>query len=230
MFAGSIARLDRPTDEPLSTTFRDGQLPGLDVRNTQTRMDAPAVQTGKAANTIQVDQQQIVVSTDNDGDTRLSDYREPTPVRVVTNWVADPQESGLIAAESTGGDGPFDFPFDIFAAVTDRTPERLKVNIEQMYDDWQADGSINDVWMNGTDDGERSAIGYHERADASQRPNIGIGFVRAHGNTVQRGVVYESGYVALYNCNSAAAFVSFVAECILPFCYRADDGGTQQTL
>lgn len=233
MIAGTIAQLDHAADDPLETAFQGGDLPALDVEQTQTTFEDTPVQSGVAATRIEVEREQASVTVDPDGDaTGIHTTREPVLTDVTTNWVADVTESGLLAAASVGGDGPFDFPFDLIAAQTDRTPQRLTVDIEAMHEDWveaEADG-LADAWMTGEDDGESTAMQYHDAADVETRPTIGLGFVRPWNGTVEKGVVYASGYVAVYTSDSATSFVQFVRDEVLPYASAGDDGGVQATL
>jgi len=232
MYAGTIARLDRPTDEPLENFFREGGLPALSVDQTQTRVegDKPPVHTGTAGKRIEKPRQEVSIGKNNDGEPTAIDVSSiPALTDVATQWVADPQDTGIIAAESTEGDGPFDFPFDVLAVATNRTPERLEIDVRDMYEAWESDDKIGSVTMNASDDGFKTTMEYGDEADGSKEPNIGLGFTRPHGGTIHEGVIYESGYVALYSCSSAAEFVAFVRDCVLPFCRAAEDDGTQVT-
>jgi hypothetical protein len=51
-----------------------------------------------------------------------------------------------------------------------------------------------------------------------QPATIGLGFTRPWGGSVFEGVVYESGYLALYDCSRPTEFVQFVEDEILPYC------------
>jgi hypothetical protein len=47
--------------------------------------------------------------------------------------------------------------------------------------------------------------------------NTGVGFSAAFGGTVFKGVIYESGYVAVWRDIDAGGFLDFIAQEILPF-------------
>ncbi len=234
MIAGTLARLVSPAEGRLETTFRDGgRLPGLDVRTTQTSFDDRPIQTGMAAARLPVTETDVSVARDRDGQSQaIMTERVEGRESFVTDWTADVTSSGLIAVESAAGDGDLDFPFDIFYASTDRRVERLAVDVSGLHKAWADEDVLGDVWMVGAEDSQGASIDYHARASAADRPTIGLGFQRPWNATVVEGVVYRSGYVALYSVERANDFVRFVDGELGPFLFVPDDddGGGQATL
>lgn len=234
MRAGTIARLSEPTTAPLESEYDEDEdrLRALDVQTTQDRMDGPPVQAGKVADTVEATRTNVSVAYGSDGDPgAIMTDRVDTTEQAVADWVADPQDTGLIAASSTDGDDPLSFPFSRFAIATDTKPERLFVAVDKLYESWLSDESVQDVWMVGEGDLESATIKYHEAAEVESEPQTGVGFARSWSGRVIEGVVYESAYVALYNVKTPETFVGFVRDCVLPHArVQDDDGDEQQTL
>lgn len=226
MIAGTLARLQEPAAEALTDTYNGSDLPALDVRTTQRTLDDRPIQQGYAGTRLEVDQQVVDVAVGRDGTPGALDvHTEPEMTDIATEWVADVTGTGVIAAESVAGPDRWAFPFDLFATITDRTPDRLGVDIEAMHEAWvmgEEDG-LADAWMVGQDDGESTEMQYHDAAEVTTQPTFGLGFVKPWNNTVSRGVAYESGYVAVYNATSAEAFIRFVGDAILPYTYPREE-------
>jgi hypothetical protein len=237
MLAGTLARFDPALDSSFDGWFSTGgdRLPAVEVSHTQTRVNGGApVQRGKVAGRVETQRQEIMVAAGADGTPEaLFAEREQHRQMRLAEWVADPQETGLLAVSTTGGSGQAAFPFNIFghSEVAGDLPRRLTVNIESMVETWRETGDrpVDDVWMATDDqvpddDGDgaeeteagSTTITYHDAADTTATPSIGVGFARTWNGAVIRGVVYASGYLALYNVEDAATFVGFVADDVLP--------------
>lgn len=232
MIAGTLARLTEPADEQLETWFRSGGLPGLHVERTQQGLDGRPVQQGTAATKVESTERRVDVGVNVDGEAVALDVSdEPAMDDISTEWVADVTGSGLLAAESVAGEDRFAFPFDLFASVTGRDVELLHVDVAELHTEWSSTDSLGDVWMTGaSDDEDATSIQYHEAADVTTTPTFGMGFVRPWNGTVERGVIYESGYAAIYSSNTASAYVRFVEDELLPFAYAPGDESEQSTL
>jgi hypothetical protein len=231
MYAGTIARLEEPIDEPLESRFANDYYPAFDVQRTQTSFDDRPIQEGQAADRVDTFEQRVEIDRAESGkDRSISTERVEERETLLTDWVADVTGTGLIAAESVDGPGPFAFPFDQFYFVGGEDVERLRINLEEAYTAWKGDDDLGNVWMNASDPGDGAQMSYHQQADADQKPTIGLGFERPWDGTVVRGVAYESGYVALYSVESAIKFVRFVGDELLPYAQPYDDEDEQATL
>ncbi|QLH81011.1 hypothetical protein [Halosimplex pelagicum] len=230
MIAGTLARLDEPADEPLDSTFGDGGFPALEVSTTQDSFDDRPVQAGTVAGHVREPTRDVFISEDQSGDKRIVTERDERRETIATDWVADVTGTGLVVAESVQGSSPFAFPLDLFAARTDRQPERLVVDVEALHMAWNDAGTLGNVWMRGADGGDGASIDYHQQASADEPATIGFGFSRPWNGTVMQGVVYESGYVAVYNEDRPTAFVRFLEEELLDYAAPEDDDGQQATL
>lgn len=227
MIAGTLAQLDEPADDILESALSKGtpgKLPALHVEDSQTLLEGEQIiQSGSAAGRVKDTRAEIGISTDQDGNpSRIEVDREKTKRQMATDWVADVRETGIIAAESTGEQEPYPFPFDLVAAQTNRSVTLLQFDIAEMYSDWVQDETLLDVWMRGAEFNDGTTIEYHQDA-SNDTPNVGLGFSATHGGTVMSGVVYKSGYLALHNSESEVQFIQFVEDRILPYAYTADD-------
>lgn len=233
MIAGTLAQLDEPADDILEsalTTGTPGKLPALYVEESQTLLEGEQViQGGSAAGRVKDTRSEIAIPTDQDGNPTTIDVdREDTKRQMATDWVADVRKTGIIAAESTGDEEPYPFPFDLVAAQTNRSVQLLQFDIAEMYSAWKRDDALLEVWMRGAEFGDGTTIEYHQEA-GNDTPNVGLGFSATHGGVVLSGVIYKSGYLALHNSGSPVQFIQFVEERILPYALSADDEESDQS-
>lgn len=222
MIAGTLAVLKSAASEPLEDYLHNAGLPALSVdRNQQ----------GKAAGRMDIVEQSISAGGLQDSDGVYIDVEQiESRQRVATEWVADVTDSGVILVESMAGSEP-PFPLGLFWDQTGREPIRQDIDVAELHRAWSRDDVLGEVWMTSSADEEEGAsIAYHDAADESDTPTIGLGFRRPWDGTAIRGVVYESGYVALYSANTASKAVRFVADELLPFCEARGDVGSQVTL
>lgn len=233
MIAGTLLQLATPCDDPLDSWYRNGDIPALDVERSQSALEGDhVVQSGVAGGTTEATEQRVTVGTDHTGGPLAIDVEtDRVTTRVATDWVAEVQESGLIVPESVAGDGEVDFPIDLFYHAANAKPERLTVDVESLRSSWGARGELGDVWMSSRD-ANGTEIDYHGAAREADPATIGLGFERPWSGTVAEGVVFESGYLAVYSMSDAPEFIRFVTDEILPYCHPRDedDGDEQATL
>lgn len=240
MIGGTLAQLDEPTDERLETDLRDRN--GIDVRDTQETLGANGIaQSGVAVGSIDTNEQHVEILSNPDGE-RVGVHveQESRRKRVVSDWVADVTGTGVIAAASTKEQDPLAFPFDVLSARAGVDLEQLWLSLPDLVTRWDGDGPGNaelvDVWLSGTADEDRTEMLYHDSADMSLETDLGLGFKIQWDGTYERGVAYESGYVALYTVDTADLFLRFINEEILPVAINAsevagdDEDDAQQTL
>lgn len=232
MQAGAIGILDEPASEPLESWTRNGGLPALDVRDTQPDLDGNStVQSGVAGGTVTAPETDVEVADNGKIITSSHDARET----VHTSWVADVTGAGIVVAESVQGGGEFPFPFDLFYSRVGQPVERVAIDLETIADAWSEDG-LQETWMVGRGDHNGASIDYNASAHTSdaRRASIGLGFELAWQGQVAKGVLYASGYLAVWEPWTASVFCRFVEEELLPHAYVPeddDDGpGEQSTL
>lgn len=225
MIAGTLARLESPIDEPLTSTFTGDDIPALDVQETQESFDGRPVQSGVAARGKEYEQAVPTVLYESDGNPKgITTEKEFLGKRIASEWVADPTGSGLIAAASLDGNDRFAFPLDMLSRRAGEKIQLLQIDVRSLFTAWDNDeDGLTDVSMKAAEDEDSVSIEYHEAAKGHTEPTIGFGFSRPWSNTVNSGVVWDSGYVAVYNTEAPSSFVRFVDEQILPFCEVLDD-------
>lgn len=229
MRAGTIGVLERPTDERLESYFNDRDIPALDVQSTQESFDDRPVQSGLVAGHTDATRKHIDIGVNPDGDPVGIDVsQDEGRERVVTEWVADVTASGLVVPESVYSDDIAAFPLDVFWNVTGSQVTLPFINVESLHREWSREDVLGDVWMVGRDPGDGASMNYHAAASESATPTFGLGFERPWNGTVMRGVVYESGYVAVYNTNHDSQFIRFIDEELLPHAEEGDEGGQTQ--
>lgn len=223
MYAGTLARLAEPADAPFETaTASDGGLPALAVEETQRTLNNRPVQEGTAATGVTTAVDEVSVN-DSGGDVSLVDDTRVVEHQASTEWVADPVGTGLVVPASVRGDTSLSFPLDLFAAQADRDVERLGVLVDQLYAAWDRDATVADVWMTTTEDADGTEIAYHDTVDRDTEPTLGVGFERQWNGDVYTGVVFRSGYVAVYDAEMPATFVRYAAEEVLPHAFVQQD-------
>jgi len=218
VIAGTMARYDRPLDDPLSSWARDpGDIPAIVVDRTQETHGDATPQRGRIAG--RVEQTSVRVSTGrDDGEPWIDVDRDDDITRISTDWSADVTGSGLVLAESIAANEELPFPFDVFGGVALSPIERLQVDIDALYRDWEGDSL--DIWMTGSAH-NGTTMAYHGQADPETfQPTFGLGFERSWSGTTIKGVCYAGGYVALYSARHAADGLQFLAEEIEPYAER----------
>lgn len=217
MIAGTLATHD-PVQDELEDWHHNDNLPALDVETTQTTHDNATYQSGTAATRLEDTRTSINLHT-KDG-VHLDTFREKTIQEYATQWYADPTGSGIVLAESLGNpSSEYPFPYDLIATQLGVDVHRQAIGIEDVHGAWQSREDLDEVWLHANDTmGDGTSIQYHE--SANEQPgaaSIGLGFKRSWSGTIVRGVVYSSGYVALYSANNPAEALGFVASELHPY-------------
>lgn len=226
MIAGTLAVLDEPADEPLSEYIHDRGFPALAVGRTQQALDGAQVQTATAAARVNDTATDVFTGRTHDtNDVYVDADTHDTTTAVTTELVCDATNTGIVLAESVYGDDDTAFPFDVVWNVAERKPVRQRVAVSDLHAAWSRDDVLGDVWMTGADSGDGARIAYHDRADDADVPTIGLGFERPWDGTAVKGVVFASGYIALYSASSASRAVRFIADELLPYCSDDEEGG-----
>lgn len=226
MHAGKIAQLQTPASDPLEDTTENGSLPALAVNNTQQDLEGDAAaQHCTLADAVQTERPEPMVY-----DGVITEVMEPHTEEVISDVVADVTGSGLVVAERMRKAGRYPFPLNLIAAQTGREIQPYKVDVADFADHFA--GDIYDTWMVGADNMDGSSIDYNGNADVEDAPgaNIGLGFELSWNDVVAEGVIYESGYLAIYSEWTSAVFLQFVEAAVLPQTFVGDDDSQQQTL
>lgn len=226
MEAGKLAITTGATaDEPLSPV--DEKFRALSVEETYTYLDGSEVQTGKAVDTVDSREQHIEITHDDGGEVKIETETEKVGERVVTDWIGDLVDAGFACAASTAGTNA-EFPFGMIRAEAGVPMAPACINTAA-FADAQED---MDVWMVGSKqtnaeglEHETAEINYHGDGlhERAARANVGIGFRTAWNGTMVRGVMYSSGYIALYDQTvTPVQFAAFVRDEVLPHTFLPD--------
>lgn len=232
MIAGSLALLEHPASEPLES-YSSGGFSTLDVRQTQTYLDDATVQHGRAAATVEGEQEEIHVAGGE-----IDVESAPVNKKVWTEWVADVTDAGFVVAERTAGSEP-PFPFGLIESRTGSLVTPARIDVGQFVAAQRDADRDYEIWMAGRkteieDDDAPDDVDIHYGSGALSKDaiqaEIGTGFrVHWHGSWV-RGVLYASGYVAIYDPESwrTPQFARFVREEILPVAGAQERSETEQ--
>lgn len=220
--AGTVGRFARD-GATLESWTDDYGVRVLDVDGAQTELSAGdrTTVTGRAASPF--DDTEPVVRVDG---TDISLDTEEVTRRVGAEWAA----RGRVAfAESTVEEGGGTWPFTLLSAVANVRCERLNFDTDAVRRAWSEDGTLSETWLAGSrDDGDATVMAYGDASDG-EASDIGLGFERAWEGFILRGVVYESGYVAVFEDLGSTAFLRFVTAELVPFGFVPDDGDGEQT-
>lgn len=227
MMAGSLGLLEDAVGDELES-FGTGGFATLDVRDTQAYLDAARVQKGAACALVESTTEEIHVSG-----TAIETEEVGATERVFTEWVADVTDAGFVLAERTAGSDPM-FPFSVFRGVLGTPVEPAVLDptaFVSQHDDI-------DLWFSGSkaETGEDKpndvSMGYG-RESRQAGGNVGVGFKMGWNGTTVRGVLYQSGYVSVYNETwGSIQFARFVRDAVLPVASIPDaaDDMEQDTL
>lgn len=215
MIAGTLAVLTETADETL--TSKSNGFTTLDVRETLTYLDEATVQRGRACARVESQQEEIFV----DG-TEIETEMVGAQSEAYTEWVADVTDAGFIVTERTAGEEPM-FPFDLFEVACQTEVARAHIDTGGWAQAQQRDGNNPDIWFSGSktvvdDDTAPDDVDMGYGRDANQSGgNIGVGFRTAWNGRRVKGIMYASGYIAVYSeWVGETAFAQFVREEVLP--------------
>lgn len=230
MIAGSLGIVDDPlpSQHLESNAFGSGSV--LDVQDTQEYLDDRTVQHGMAAGQVETRTEQIYV----DG-TTVDTKQAGSHEQVATEWVADVSGAGFVTASSTAGSDP-EFPFGLFRAACGRPVEPARIapgDFVAARQDAIADSDDVGIWYAGrkterpdddVPDDVEMAYGARARRQAAKNAEVGVGFTTPWQGTTVKGVLFASGYVAIYEDTwGPVQFARFVGDAILPHASVPDE-------
>lgn len=233
MIAGTLALLREPADAPLAD-YHDGGYSALDVESTQEYLDGRRVQEGMAASQVETRLQKVHLDGSD-----IETSREQVLQTVATNWVADvTTETPWVVAESTTPGPEPPFPFDLISARTGTIAEPVELDPAQFVaNQLDAGNDLQTEMLAHESANEKNTTMDYGQPPGAKRAardaNIGVGFKTPWRSTVVRGIIYGSGYLAVYAPSSwgSAQFARFVDEEIVPIASVPEaDEDAQQTL
>lgn len=229
MIAGTIALLEDTTDDPLEST--SSGFSTIDVRETLTYLDDATVQHGRACAHVEAQHEEVSVNG-TEIETETVTGREDA----YTEWVADVTDAGFVVTERTAGSEPM-FPFDLFEVATGCRLSEARLDTSAFVTAQREGENAPDVWFSGSkaeteDDLDPDDVDMAYGRDANQAGgNVGTGFRTSWNGRRVKGIMYSSGYIAVYSdWVTADAFAQFVREEVLPHAETPDGEGGQATL
>lgn len=206
--AGTIGRFrDSPPDLSGYSSSSGGRV--LDVDGSQQSLaGGPATTTGRASAVFE-ETERVVTAVGSD----ITIGSETVDRRFGTSWAA---RGRVVYAGSVREEGGGTFPFTLLSAVAGVMCEHLHFETEAIRQAWEDDGVLSETWLAGTETDDATVMAYGE-ASLSESADIGLGFERAWEGYVLRGVVYSTGYLAVFEELSDPQFLRFVTEELVPF-------------
>ena len=182
------------------------------------RLDGTTIYAGEAAGTIDAERETIYVTEDG-----IITETEQGKEDVYCEWIADLREGWAGVNRSDG-----DWLFNTLGAAKGTLIERAEINVDG-FAKYLSDYPTADVWnvtqtrsLDADGDAEEATIKYHDAAHLTDtggsRATTMLGFEYNWKEGYTRGVVSESGYVALYDGGDrAGTYAAFINSEILPF-------------
>lgn len=215
--AGTIARFEASGASLESYASQNG-VRVLDVDGEQADLTGETTTvTGRASTVIEDTEPFVTVR-----DTEIDIGREKVDRRIGTAFAV---RGRAAFAGSIAGEGAGAFPFTLLSAVSHVKCERLHFDTDAIREAWQDDGTLSETWMAGTKDDDHGTVMAYGEASENAASDIGLGFERGWEGYLLQGVVFASGYVAVYEDLGKSAFLRFVTETLLPHGFVPDDNG-----
>ena len=208
---------DDIADPSIESHIENATYPAIDATAYE-RLDGTTVFAGEAAANIDVEQETIYVS-----DSSIITETEKATDDVYCEWIADLTEGWVGVNRSDG-----DWLFDTLGATKGTLIERAVIDVDG-FAEYLSDYPNASAWnttqtrsLDADDDAEESTIKYHDAAHLSEtggsRQTTMLGFRYYWNGRHTRGVVSESGYVALFDGgDTPGRYAAFINSEILPF-------------
>jgi hypothetical protein len=209
----------------------DGESWALEVQDGYSYLDGgDVVQHGMAAETLEESRTEVELE-----DHSVETLREDELELVSTEWIADLAGAGYACVDTSDGS----FFWDMIAAQVGVRVDRAEIDVGGFVRDRRDLDPKPDWWMKARREGSEEdpsgvSIDYH--GDVPQEvidANIGIGFEYSYEGRLVSGVLYESGFVAMFGPEAWGTehFARWLKDEVLPYAGVEDDApGEQDTL
>jgi len=231
MHAASLFLTLNEARDPTIESKMDGELPAVDAESVQ-YLDGHELYFGSAADYVEEQIQKVHI--DNG---KITTSREDVIQRKKVEFYADVSTDPGFIGVSSEGDG--EWLVKRIAAKTGVEVTETRVDVDEFAARIREEADAPNAWNVSRQEDygggmEETSIDYHRSADldAAQGGTIGLGFEYFWDDTRVEGIVYESGYVALYSDTISEVFGAWVREEVLPHLYipDVDDETEQDTL
>lgn len=214
---------DEIANPSIEGQLKQSTYPAIDATAYE-RLDGTTVYAGEAANKIDTEREAIYVTDDG-----IVTETEQRSEETYCEWVADLREGWVGVNRSDG-----DWLFDTLGIAKGTLIERAEIDVDG-FAEYVSDYPNASAWnvtqtrsLDPDDDAEESTIQYHDAAHLADtggsRATTMLGFEYWWNDSYTRGVVSESGYVALYDGGDMAGmYAAFINSEILPFASLPDD-------
>jgi hypothetical protein len=210
---------DEIADPQIESHLANATYPAIDATAYE-RFDGTTVYAGKAAATVTRERDAVYV---NDDSIIVEPSEEELDETVVCEWTAD-LSAGWVGVDTSDGD----WLFETLASAKGTLIERAEIDVDG-FAEYLSEYPTADAWnvtqtrrLDADGDAEEAVIAYHDAAHladtSGSRDTTMLGFEYNWNGGYTRGVVSESGYVALFDGgDSAGQYAAFINSEILPF-------------
>ncbi len=207
---------DDIADPHIESRLENATYPAIDATAYEA-LDGSTIYAGDAAARVEFEQERVYVN-----ETSIITEREPDMETVACEFIADLSEGWLGVNRSDG-----EWLFGAMQAAKGTLIERAVIDVDG-FAEYLSDYPSADAWnvtrtrsLDADDDAEEATINYHDAAHLSDTQKSGettmLGFTY-HKNGYRRGVLSESGYVALFDGGDRPEhYAEFINSEILPF-------------
>ncbi len=227
MHAASLFLTLNEAGDPTIESKMDGELPAIDAEAAH-YLDGRELYFGDAAD--HVEEQIQKVHIDNG---KITTSRENVIQRKQVEFYADVATDPGFIGVSSASDG--EWLVKRIAAKTGVEAMETRVDVDEFAARIREEAEAPNAWNVSRQEDygggmEETSIDYHRSADleAAQGGTIGLGFEYFWDDTRVEGIVYESGYVALYSDTISEVFGAWIREEVLPHLYVPDVDDTEQ--
>jgi hypothetical protein len=208
---------DEIADPSIESHIENATYPAIDATAYE-RLDGTTVYAGDAAGKIDVEKEEIYVS-----DSSIITEPELVTGYSYCEWIAD-LEAGWLGVNRSDGD----WLFDTIGATKGTLIHRAEIDVDGFaaylsdYPNASAWNTTQKRSLDADDDAEESTIKYHDAANLADtggsRETTMLGFGYFWNDYYTRGVVSESGYVAVFDgADKPGVYAAFINSEILPF-------------
>ena len=214
---------DEIANPTIEGRIENATYPAIDATAYE-RLDGTTIYAGNAAGKIDTEQEEIYVSDD-----AIIAETEKAREDVYCEWIAD-LTAGWVGVNRSDGE----WLFDTLGATKGTLIPRAELDVDG-FAEYLSDYPNADAWnttrtrrLDADGDAESATISYHDAAHLADTGGTGqttmLGFEYFWNDSYTRGVVSESGYVALYDGgDKPGAYAAFINSEILPFASLPED-------
>ncbi len=223
MHAASLFLTHNEARDPEIESKMDGELPAVDAEGVQ-YLDGRTLYFGTAADYVEEQVQKVHIDHG-----KITTSREDVINRKVVEFYADVSTDPGFIGVSSASDG--EWLVKRIAAKTGVEVVETRIDVDAFAERIREEAEAPNAWnvSRQRDYGggmEETSIDYHHSADLDDATGgtIGLGFEYFWDDTRVEGIVYESGYVALYSDTISEVFGAWVREEVLPHLHIPEAG------